>query len=517
VINRVFGPLLAVWLLWVPFGASAQTTAAPVGVTQIINNIIRGTPGINTVAMTGGLTVSTTANVDVAVARGVARIPTSFAADFVAASVFKGAGKIALRAVPWVGTALVVKDVADAVAQSGIKTCPPPAFFCVPDPNGPNPNDLVGAYTQDYSTGACRFASEKCGYPKAAEENCKVYGGASPPADLFVRPYVSSAANPAHDVANKVFSYYFTCRASDSLRKVTQKDLTACPIGYSVSLGNCVRDGAPGPTIPATEDDLQKKMDDEYKRNATMVMNMKKHMDEVSNANPGLAPTMGDVSNVPVRVTAPQVAMPEEVVSTRQIPNADGTTSTETVKAQTTVTPQIAAGGTLASPGVTFPSTTTTTTTITNNTTNVTNESSTTVNNPAPPAEKLEVPTDYNREATQKAILQQLDGTYIGAVPEDQDARQRTELAKTDTGLAEKFTAIPTQFEPDKTNWFSWVWTPPTATCSNSMWSGSVHGYAVSFDLCPWVEKIRDAVGFLFALFGAINIYGNLFRSRDNV
>jgi len=64
--------------------------------------------------------------------------------------------------------------------------------------------------------------------------------------------------------------------------------------------------------------------------------------------------------------------------------------------------------------------------------------------------------------------------------------------------------------EESKGAWFSWVWTPPSGTCSP--FTGAVHGHEISWDFCPTFQNMKDVYGWLFALFGAWTIYGQLFR-----
>lgn len=66
-------------------------------------------------------------------------------------------------------------------------------------------------------------------------------------------------------------------------------------------------------------------------------------------------------------------------------------------------------------------------------------------------------------------------------------------------------------FESSKESWFSWVWTPPTGSCSP--WSGSVRSYAINWDMCGTIANIRDVLGWMFALFGAWTVYREIFDS----
>lgn len=124
-------------------------------------------------------------------------------------------------------------------------------------------------------------------------------------------------------------------------------------------------------------------------------------------------------------------------------------------------------------------------------------------------APAVQMPTDYNREATQQKIL-----TGEGA----QDApdwassvkQQKDSGTKAITDLLEP---IKDQFSTDKNKWFSWVWTPPVGNCSPI--SGNVHGNFVSWNICPYVGMVRDAMGWLFSVVGAWVIYNQMFRREE--
>lgn len=142
----------------------------------------------------------------------------------------------------------------------------------------------------------------------------------------------------------------------------------------------------------------------------------------------------------------------------------------------------------------------------------VTNVSTTTNNGPitnvsTTPA--VQFPTDYNREATQAKIL---SGEGAPDAPKwDTSVTEKTEsLTK---GVTDLFEPITSQSTDDKSKWFSWVWTPPVGECSPI--TGTVHGKSVSWDICPYVVMVRNAVGWLFSIFGAWVIYNELFRRED--
>lgn len=105
----------------------------------------------------------------------------------------------------------------------------------------------------------------------------------------------------------------------------------------------------------------------------------------------------------PLTSNAIPVVGPEEVISTEQISNPDGTTSTRTTKNQTTATP-VSTGTTIADKALEWQTSDKTTTTTVNNTTNVT--TTTTTN------------TNYGSSTTQQP--QKIDwGSFVGSNPGD--------------------------------------------------------------------------------------------------
>lgn len=126
----------------------------------------------------------------------------------------------------------------------------------------------------------------------------------------------------------------------------------------------------------------------------------------------------------------------------------------------------------------------------------------------------IDLPTDYNREPTQQQAVQKLDDikTGTGAMDEpDYDVAGKTTSKTKD--ITDKLDALPNQYAGDKGNWFSWVWTPPVGQCQP--WTSVVHGRTVSWNVCPYVDKIRDVIGYLLAVSTAVVVYGQLFRRED--
>lgn len=319
-------------------------------------------------------------------------------------------------------------------------------------------------------------------------------------------PQVSSQAGRtitrAELVGNMCKSYY----RYDGVEYLLQSDsirafqLTLPPGGFPPEV----------PDETTMSQDLQTRLDQDYNTNRQLYDSMKADQRAAeekgqlwpSNLNP-IAP------DTPITTTAPPVTSPERNVSTETRSLPDGSTDTIRRSETTTITPQTT-GTTIRDSQTTFPSTTTVTTTTTNNVTNTSSTNTTVINNP--PAEVQEFPDDYNKEITQKQILTEIKADDVAAPTANQNDRVTTETTKTNTDLDTKFTAIPNEFETDKVKWFSWVWSPPVGVCSP--YAGTVHGYAISWDLCPTIANIREALGFIFALFGALQIYGLIFRSE---
>ena len=489
-------------------GSGVQST------TAIINKIVNSTPGLNTVTTTGtGAVVRSTASTAVNAGRGLTiAVPTVAEATVTAGRLAGIAGRVA-KAGNFIGIAALVAPW--ILEKSGYKVCPPPDFFCKEGPQVADTADPSsgGFYVSDNDPKLTTFGS-------TPETVCQKY-----------------AAKKGYDAA-KVSYRNGQCMMPSgngnyySLGVMKYQDMV-CPAGTtkgtdSRGLSACLK---PGPDVPATESDIAGSVEGAITGNPNRIGQL--HSAESAANLPVFAPSDA------VTVTASPVTTPKTTTTT-VVPNPDGSTSTVKTESQTEVKPQ-PTGGTLGDTKVIYPTTTTTTTTTTNNVTNVTTVQTTVINNygteaanqpsvpdvkpptipdaGAPPviapSQEIKFPDDYNREVTQKAMLAELDGSKLPPTPQDQEARTKEKTDSADKSLADKFKELPSQFVPDKENWFSWVWTPPVAQCSASMFQGTVHGNTINWDICPWVENIRSAIGFLFALFGAMNIYSNLFRKGD--
>ena len=503
------------WLfaLFLFAGSANAATTFP----GLMNDIIKGTPGMATVTVdaSGSVVTRGSGSVGVSVGRLQIPVPTTVATKLPKAAVAKAAARVAMRAVPWVGAAITVKEIADEVADQGIYPCPPPAFFCTASDGVSETYDPIVMFKGCATNmrGNCAAWVET---NTQACQNLAQFSSLYVQSDGALVPWYMKSVSGLTCVVATDGNKASGGKWGPNTATFTMFKGSFCDGMVETTNTVCTRMvGDPSSLAPVEEEDFNEALAKKLNANHDWAVKMKQQMDAVARANPGLD-TPIDYKDVPVEIMASSVTGPETLVSTRTINNPDGTTSTETVKQQSTVTPKINPGGTVNNPQVSYPSNTITTTATTNNTTNVTNVVTNNTNNPAPEEKtELELPTDYNREATQKKILEQLDGTNIGELPADQEARQKEEIAITDIALDEEFKKIPDAFQADKSNWFSWVWTPQIGQCEPSMFSGFVGGIPATIDICPWVDRIRDVIGFIFAIIGALSIYTNLFRKAD--
>ena len=498
--NTLSGIALTVLILAFAPIANAQTSYE--GLNHI-NRIIQGAPSVSTVNISGNVAATASGPVTVRTPSGFSiPVPTSATATVPKAAVAKAAAKFAARAVPFVGTGFAAYDLYNEIKNSGIQTCPPPDFFCRPSvpTTVPNFRWTPAGYGGWHVTPelAAEFASKLVCQANTSYSGCYVK-------QLFLNHAENATAQIEYNVG-----------LGKSNTLVTIQRYVGCPDNYALSNGVCTYTGTVQPGGKYTEAELEQALLDKINADSA---NSKRYYDALraDNARNRMLQDSEIVDPAtPVVYNAPPVTTTERVVSTQTFTNPDGTTSTQTTKETVKVTPTTS-GTTVGTGSITFPSQTTTTTTTVNNTTNNTTTTTTVVNNEPAIAEPapLEIPNDYNKEATQQKILDELKGPTT-APPVTPDVVAKTK--ETDDQIKAEFDKLPNQQTSDKSNWFSWVWTPPVGQCVASA-GAAVRGLSVSYDgggiWCDWVEKIRDVIGFLFALGGAWYIYNLMFTRGD--
>lgn len=438
-----------------------------------------GAPSAFSQATATGVNATASGVADVKTVGGL-RIPVPVAqtAAVSRAAIAKAIGKAAVKSLPGVATAYAIAEVVDALSDKGYRV----------DPNGGGVQrpEQAGVPTDPPGTGYGLTS------PMAK----------SPGAVCPMLNYTASGWNHTFALSGMVCIGTMT-RISDG---VSGPGPSNHPVNkfanYYVPqyiLATDVQTEADALARMAQQQEYQKRFYDALKRDqAASSGNWPSAYDPVQN-------------DTPVSVSAPPVSSPERTVSTITNPKPDGSIDTTTVKESTTVSPTTT-GSTNGDVKTTYPTQTTTTSTVVNNVTNNTT-TNTTVTNSAPVEPTQSAPTqfpnDYNKEVTQQKIAAELAGDGAPALP-DMRTQVTEHIDKNKTDLSKLTDDLPTQFATDKEKWFSWVWTPPVGECTPS--SGNIHGVAVSLDICPTVLNIREALGWLFALFGAWTIYLEIFK-----
>jgi hypothetical protein len=488
--------LLLLLIVCFPGAAFAQT-----GIDAVMNKIIRSTPGITNIAIPAGVRVGATGTVAVTGGGLVIPVATSVTADVTAAAIAKAAGRIALRVVPVVGTAIVVGEIAGAIKDSGVKTCPPPDFFCKPSPADVSSPSVYGGWTDKGNGAVDELISGDAVCQYIYTKNNLI--GANP---TYRNPrFVPITANNGRCFADRHLSYPGPVYDTVSFASPSSAKVSSCPDGFTLraSDNQCVRNNPS--FIPAQESDLQAELNRTFTANASLVLKLKQQMDDVAQANPGVDSFI-DYKGVPAVVTAAPYTSDPKVVSTNTISNADGSTSTQRVTQQTTVTPVASTPSTVMAPNISYPSVTTTTTTTTNNTTNVVTTNVLKTDNPSPVAtpEDLKLPTDYNREKTQLSILQQITefNKPITAEAPTGDKELETVQKKIDEGPA-----VVAGITAGGMGIVSWFPTVPTTACRDPMVPNAIGGGQTAVPICAKVDifsKFISAVICVFALFGCV-------------
>lgn len=434
------------------------------------------------------------------------KVPVSLASDISKSAIGKAAGKafIGARALAGpLGIALTGLAIYDAYKNSGLQPCPPPDFFC----KFVDESKVLWATPfAPCNTGlGCTQDQTVSGYNAAL-----LAGGNS--------PVVFEKFDPVQGVGNEIGDARYT-RVCFLLGK---SEYEVCyPISGKIG-------AAGGKYIPVQDSDLVgipiAKMDADTS-GATSKMYFDALAATAAKMNPNGGYSVGTLTaedmvptGSPTIIKSLPYVAASEVVSTSTYKDANGVDQQKIISQQVVVTPSIAPGTSGASTQVIYNVGSTSTNTATNNLPNgganaptVSTETSSQATNSANSL-PTEFPKDYNKEATQLLIQKQLEA--VGA-PEmaDQGKVLSDATSKSDTDLAQLRKDTETgQIGPGGI--FSWAWTPPIGTCSAA--SGTVHGYSVSWDICPTVLNIKAVLGWLMGIFALISIYGELFKSGEN-
>jgi hypothetical protein len=468
----------------------AQVNASYSGLDHI-NRIIAGTPGITTNGISTGLQATAAGDVLVNPSGLKIPIPVSITANIAKSAIASAALGCATGVLAAVGCASTAAAVLTELKNAGLGygPCPvgsinPYAFICRPDPN--TNTTIVPTDSSPW-------------------ENTSTLATGT----------ISALASPLYSQYGCTSNQRVVYNGNNSANVKCTNQYGDVGLANLIWIGGGTYSVPLGPMIEATQTqmntDLQTRMNQDYAANQRLMNAMR--ADQAVNSdlwpNSKLVP-----DTTPVTVTAPAVTTPQTVTGTRTIAQADGSTNTETTKQQTTVTPTTT-GSTVSDSKTTFPSVTTTTVSTVNNVSNVTttNTTVTTTATPDVVQPQIKIPTDYARQGTLEQVEKDVNTDSATAMP-DQTAIATAAKTKSDSDLQNLQTAAQNGVTADKSSIFSWVWSPPVGTCSfpsATLRSGAV----INWDPCPTFNDFRDVINWLFALYGAIEIYGQIFRKGE--
>lgn len=353
--------LLLAALTIAPF--SFAQTSSYAGLDHI-NRIIANTPGVTVATISGDSAITAVGNVAVTTADGLKiPVPTSIVATVGKASLAAAAVKF----IPYVGYAVTAAQIYnmlhDATIGAGYVPCPSgvvSSVGCAPDssvPAGSIDPTQTGWVQGGYWGGAyhCQPGMH-CTADMAAQSTAMTNCGT-----LIWMTIVWDSTQSRANV---------TCKASSGYV------YPASPI--SPETGVTPRFKAIPLIVPASSQ-VQSDLQNSLSKSSVMAAILYNAMRADMLANPSGVVQPADVvpAASPVAVVANPVTSPETVVKVQTIPNADGSTSTETTKSATTVTP-VRTGTTVGDTAITYNTSNTTTVTNVNNTTNVTTTNTTT-------------------------------------------------------------------------------------------------------------------------------------------
>lgn len=477
--------------------AHAQVPTVTGGGSDIFARLMSTNVASATVqGVTDGASLLTTGNANITGVNGAkSSVPIAAKATISKAAMASAAVKL-VRAGTVVGAAYQTYEVYNWIKQSGITTCAPPDFFCKPSPTASIPE-----YSYALPSG------EPAGFSSSPMSACQILVAGFPgwQCDSIAPnyPYLAQQSNPSTGATTSANVRFATCTNGG----LFQVETASCIGGTGSTAGSPYTDaelasgliGTGGNWDPARGKGLMEAIQRDNAKQNVLTQN-------------DLRPPAAPLSWEGAPVTSPPV-----VTKLETVPNADGTTSTRKTTETTTVTPSLPADSTLGSPKFPeFKTSTNTVVTNTNNTTNITTTESNTTTNYAPAADapKLDIPDDYAREKTLQKIEADLNTDAAKEMP-DQGKLVTDGVKDGEDRLKALRDAIPTsQTGEDKSAFFSWVWTAPIGSCIATPGVTTKAGF-IAFDYCPTVNNIRDLMGWLFGMFGAIMIYNQIFGRND--
>lgn len=460
--------------------------------SKVMDFIASGGRAGGAIGTSGALTVATDAG----------GVIVTAAADF-SPSVLAKMARIGMRGLGPLGAALTAYQIYGVVKDSGLQVCPPPDFFCKPDPSQTTPAIVPSGWIS---------------YSQAG----KVYS--SPEAGAMVRasavgndPSTVVCTHDAYQASSNGFTDYATCSAKrttsstiDQVDALYTRDAYVCPSGSHLDTVTKKCNPDLPKLVPVSDPDLEGAMTNKAAGDPSYLPRVLPALQNDSNAQPGLIPPNAYLPpDLPVTVSGSPVTGPPHQVSSRTFPNADGSTSTETITSQSTVTPTKTGGDTMSTSNTTFPTTTTVTTTTVNNTTNVTTTSTTIINPPVndpsnkQPGKDAETgPKECGSPGKPKCAIDE-----AGTVPPAKtgDASQAT----VDAAQSSAMPTIAAAMKTDADTGWGFTFELPSQCSSFPMFLNIV------IDFCRFQPMVHDIMSMVWVMttgFLIIGMFGRTFR-----
>lgn len=410
----------------------------------------------------GGATASAAASIASADGAVAATVTATYSAARIA-SIAVATMRIASLA----GLAFTAYGIYKAISDSGMKTCPPPQFFCVP-----SGKYKFGAHLDDDAeTALKRSLSEH-----DTESGCDTAIGDT-------KGFCGGTLSNCHDTDS---GDAVVCDVTGSYLKKISAGKFFFPDG--------------GPDVKASDGDVSDHMKNYAKDPHTARDIMQKLIDD-AHAHPELGPSVipGDL---PTHVSAPPVTTVSPYTRTESGQAPDGSPVTRVVTEKVTLTPQTT-GDTLATSKTTVVRSVETTTVSTNPITGATSTSTSVATAPSAPAAPSSPagdtgPKECGSPGHPPCKIDETDTPDGSKVDQDKDLKSIDDQNKRGNGFIESISAQSLGFVA---SWFPQI---PTASCTNPVIPNPLHSGYAEMEICEPVNKFSSFISAVICFYALI-------------
>lgn len=117
----------------------------------------------------------------------------------------------------------------------------------------------------------------------------------------------------------------------------------------------------------------------------------------------------------------------------------------------------------------------------------------------------------------EKGIFDDLSASGVAAAPASvlpSSSDAVSSVLATNTSVTNMMNGLDAGMVSDRAlSW--WEWSPSFGASTCAPFTKTIYGKVVTWDLCVWVANIRDALGWIFALFASWSIFGLMFRKSS--